>query len=226
MSKSSTLMSMFRRSPLKFMQEHMRVVMDCVREVPPLFDALNEGDKEKFASIKDKIFEHEAAADKLKNELRAGLPKSLFMPVDRRDLLEILQLQDSIADTAQDIAGLLMERPMEVPETLKEPLGKLVRRCVDVCEQSSKIIEELDELLEMGFRGREASQVEEMVDVLNSIEDETDELGIDITRRLFAQEEDMNPVSVIMWYRLIQWIGDLADYAEKVGDRLRLLTAQ
>ena len=47
-----------------------------------------------------------------------------------------------------------------VPETLQEPLVKLVRRCVDVCEKSSKIIEELDELLEMGFRGREATQVE------------------------------------------------------------------
>ena len=65
-----------------------------------------------------------------------------------------------------------------------------------------------------------------MVDELNKVEDETDELGIDLTRRLFAQEDDMNPVSVMMWYRLIQWIGDLADYAEKVGDRLRLLTAR
>jgi len=226
MPKSSPLMKMFRRSPLKYMQEHMRVVLECVREVPPLFDALIEGDNARFASIKDKIFEREAAADKIKNELRAGLPKSLFMPVDRRDLLEILQMQDSIADTAQDIAGLLVERPMEVPQGLQEPLVKLVRRCVDVCEKSLKIIEELDELLEMGFRGREATQVEAMVDELNRIEDETDELGIDITRRLFAQEDDMNPVSVMMWYQLIQWIGDLADYAEKVGDRLRLLTAR
>lgn len=226
MPTSNTLMKLFKRSPLKYLQEHMRVVMDCVREVPPLFDALINGDKKGFDLAKEKIFEHEAAADKIKNELRAGLPKSLFMPVDRRDLLEILQLQDSIADTAQDIAGLLVERPMEVPDTLKDPLVKLVRRCVDVCEQSSKIIEELDELLEMGFRGREATQVETMVDELNKVEDETDELGIDITRRLFAQEDEMNPVSVIMWYRLIQWIGDLADYAEKVGDRLRLLTAR
>ena len=226
MAKSSPLMKMFRRSPLKYMQEHMRVVMECVHEVPPLFDALIEGDKDRFSSVKDKIFEREAAADKIKNELRAGLPKSLFLPVDRRDLLEILQMQDAIADTAQDIAGLLMERPMDVPETLKEPLVKLVRRCVDVCEKSSQIIEELDELLEMGFRGREVTQVEAMVDELNKVEDETDELGVDLTRRLFAQEDDMNPVSVIMWYRLIQWVGDLADYAEKVGDRLRLLTAQ
>jgi len=226
MATSSSVLKIFKRSPLKYMQEHMRVVMECVREVPPLFDALVSGDKDGFIAVKDKIFEHEAAADKIKNELRAGLPKSLFMPVDRRDLLEILQMQDSIADTAQDIAGLLMERPMDVPETLKEPLVKLVRRCVDVCEQSAQIIEELDELLAMGFRGREANQVEAMVDELNRIEDETDELGIDLTRRLFAQEDDMNPVSVIMWYRLIQWIGDLADYAEKVGDRLRLLTAR
>ena len=226
MARSTPLMKMLRRSPLKYMQEHMRVVMQCVREVPALFDALIDSDRDKFLSIKDKIFEFEAAADKLKNELRAGLPKSVFMPVDRRDLLEILQLQDSIADTAQDIAGLLVERPMEVPETLNEPLVRLVRRCVDVCEQSAKIIEELDELLEMGFRGREASQVEDMVDELNAIEDETDELGIDLTRRLFAVEDDMNPISVMMWYRLIQWVGDLADYAEKVGDRLRLLTAR
>jgi uncharacterized protein Yka (UPF0111/DUF47 family) len=29
-----------------------------------------------------------------------------------------------------------------------------------------------------------------------------------------------------MWYQIIEWIGDLADYAEKVGDRLRLLIAR
>ena len=29
-----------------------------------------------------------------------------------------------------------------------------------------------------------------------------------------------------MWYQLIEWIGDLADYAEKVGDNLRLLIAK
>ena len=46
-----------------------------------------------------------------------------------------------------------------------------------------------------------------------------------LTRTLFAQEDSIKPVSVMFWYQLIQWIGDLADYAEKVGDRLRLLIA-
>jgi uncharacterized protein len=81
-------------------------------------------------------------------------------------------------------------------------------------------------LLAMGFRGREANRVEEMVDQLNKLEDETDELGLELTRRLFQHEDEIKPVSVMMWYQLIQWVGDLADYAEKVGDRLRLLIAR
>ena len=102
----------------------------------------------------------------------------------------------------------------------------LARRCVDTCDQSGKIIEELDELLEMGFRGREATRVEEMVEALNLLEDETDELGLQLARQLFEHEEEIKPVSVMMWYQIIQWVGDLADYAEKVGDRLRLLIAR
>ena len=225
MSSTNPFKNLLGKSPFTALQGHMRVVLECVHEVPPLFDALAKGDREGVKSAKDRIFEREAEADKIKNELRNHLPKSLFMPVDRRDLLEVLQMQDSIADTAQDIAGLLVERPMDLPEFMQEPMLTLTHRCVDVCEMSAKIIEELDELLAMGFRGREANRVEEMVGVLNKLEDETDELGLELARRLFQHEDEIKPVSVMMWYQLIQWVGDLADYAEKVGDRLRLLIA-
>jgi hypothetical protein len=43
---------------------------------------------------------------------------------------------------------------------------------------------------------------------------------------LFAHEDDMSPVSVMFWYRLIHWIGNLADDAERVGNRLLLLIAR
>jgi predicted phosphate transport protein (TIGR00153 family) len=226
MPTTTPFANLFGQSPFKALQRHMRVVLECMREIPPLFEALAAGEQDRVRALKDRIFEVEAEADTIKNELRSHLPKSLFMPVDRRDLLEVLQMQDSIADTAQDIAGLLVERPMELPDFLKEPFLALARRCVDACEQSGKIIEELDELLAMGFRGREATRVEEMVEELNRIEDETDQLGLELTHRLFEHEDEIKPVSVMMWYQLIQWVGDLADFAEKVGDRLRLLIAR
>ena len=226
MSSTNPFASLFGKSPFKALQVHMRVALECAQEIPPLFEALAAGNQEGVIATKDKIFEKEAEADTIKNDMRGALPKSLFMPVDRRDLLEVLQMQDSIADTAQDIAGLLVERPMELPEFMQEPMFALTHRCVEVCEKSAEIIEELDELLAMGFRGREASRVEEMVTALNKLEDETDELGLELTRRLFQHEDEIKPVSVIMWYQLIQWVGDLADYAEKVGDRLRLMIAR
>ena len=226
MTPTSPFANLFGQQPFVHLQNHMRVVLACAREVTPLLEALIAGDQEGVVAIKDEIFKLEEEADKIKNKLRAHLPKSLFMPVDRRDLLEVLQMQDSIADVTQDVAGLLIERQMTVPPYMQEPLLALTRRCVDVAEQCGKVIEELDELLAIGFRGREATKVEDMVGELNKIEDETDELGITLTRILFEHEDEMKPVSVIFWYQLIQWIGDIADYSEKVGDRLRLLIAR
>jgi predicted phosphate transport protein (TIGR00153 family) len=226
MAKGNTFTKLFAQSPFSALQQHMRVVADCAREVQPLVEALIQGDQERVAKSKDRIFELEAEADRLKNEMRQNLPKSLFMPVDRRDLLEVLLLQDSIANTAQDIAGLLIERKMSIPEFLSEPLMMLVKRCIDTVDHSASVIGELDELLAIGFRGREVDRVDEMLTELNKIEDETDELGIALARSLFDHEDEMKPVSVVMWYRIIEWIGDLADYAEKVGDNLRLLIAK
>lgn len=226
MAQKSTLSALFGKSPFKALQTHMREVVACARDVRPLIQALAEGDQAEVDRVKERIFEREAKADKIKNKLRLHLPKSLFMPVDRADLLEILHLQDTIANRAQDIAGLLIERRMTIPPFMREPLIALTARCIDTCEHALNVIEELDELLALGFRGREADKVNDMLKELNEIENETDELGVALTRTLFEHEDEMKPVSVMMWYRLIEWIGDLADYAEKVGDRLRLLIAK
>lgn len=226
MKGTNPIASLFGHSPFKPVQKHMAVVAECVAEVPALFEALIANDKAGIEKSKNIIFDKEHEADAIKNGLRAHLPKSMFMPVDRRDLLELLGMQDSIADTAQDIAGLLVERDMQVPPGMANDLRQLVARCVDAVTQAGVVIAELDELVETGFRGREAEMVEGMIEKLNLIEDDTDKLGMALSQSLFAQEDSLKPVSVIFWYELIQWIGDMADFAEKVGDRLRLLIAR
>jgi len=222
---TSPFANLFGRSPFRGMQEHMRVVAKCARQVTPLVDALCADDKPALQAAAKRIFELEEEADKVKHGIRAGLPRSLFMPVDRRDLLEILHSQDAIADTAQDIAGIFLERDMSLPDEFDAPLKALVVACIEVVDEATQVIERLDELLEVGFRGRQAAEVEVMLEALNLSEDRTDELGIALTRMLFAHEDELKPVSVMLWYRIIEWIGDLADHAEKVGNRLRLIIA-
>ena len=131
MRTTNPIASLLGSSPFKPMQAHMKIIRECVSEVPGLFEALVAGNQQGISDHKDRIFAKEHEADLLKNDLRVHLPKSLFMPVDRRDLLELLELQDSIANTAQDIAGLMLERDMSIPADMQEPLLALVQRCVD-----------------------------------------------------------------------------------------------
>ncbi len=216
--------NLFGSSPVRPMQEHIRASVACAREIGPLFVAMAAGDAEEIRNARTRIDDLEHEADRIKNEIRSHLPRRLLLAIERRDMLEILDYQDSIADTAQDIAGLVDQRGMHTPKTLQTPLAQLVERVVAACEQSQRIIEELDELLEAGFRGRDVGRVEEMVDQLSRIESDTDDLAEAATRQLFQLEGELG-VGTFFWYQLIGWIGDMADYAERVGNRLRLLIA-
>ncbi|HSF15026.1 MAG TPA: TIGR00153 family protein [Vicinamibacteria bacterium] len=226
MRTTSPIASLFGRSPFRPLQEHMRVVEACAEAILPLFEALESGDRQELIKLKEKIFELEGQADDLKNDIRSHLPRSLFMPVDRRDLLELLSSQDSIADTIQDIAGLLVLRNMEIPRHFDGILKRYLSRNLDATRQCGKVIGELDELVEMGFRGKQVDRVLEMIAELGAIETETDDIGVELTTALFDHEDEMKPLAVIFWYEMLQLIGDVADYAEDVGDRLRLLIAR
>lgn len=225
MRTTSPIAKLFGRSPIKPLQEHMRVAQSCAAEVIPLLDALAAGDGDRMGAHRKKIDALENEADEIKNGIRAHLPRSLFMPIDRRDFLDLLNAQDSIADTAQDIAGLVVLREMPIPPTFGDDLRHYVVRSVDAVNQCGLIINELDELLAVSFGGREAALVIEMVAELSQIESESDRLEEALVHALFACEDDMKPISVVFWYRILGLIGDLADYAEDVGDRLRLLIA-
>ncbi len=168
----------------------------------------------------------ENEADKLKKSVRLHLPKNLFLPVPRSDLLELLSVQDKIANRAKDIAGLMLGRSMTIPASLQPEMLAFVRRCVEASAQALKAMKELDSLLEAGFGGREAMLVESMVMELEEIERDTDVMQISIRRALFKLEKDLPAVDVMFLYKVIEWLGDVADRAERVGNRLEQLLAR
>jgi predicted phosphate transport protein (TIGR00153 family) len=216
--------NLFGQSPIRPMQQHMRAAVECARQILPLFEEMVAGDKAAVGERRREIDRLEHEADRIKNEIRSNLPKRMFLAVERRDMLEILDYQDSIADVAQDIAELADLRGMVVPKELASAFLELVRRVVSACEQAERVINELDELVETGFRGREVARVDQMIEELSRMETHTDELEERVQRLLFGIEEELG-ISAMFWYRLIDYVGGMADYAERVGNRLRLLTA-
>jgi len=64
----------------------------------------------------------------VKKEIRNNLPKSIFLPVNRGDMLNYLREQDKIADSAEDLAVLVTLRKMTVPSELRDYLKVLVEK--------------------------------------------------------------------------------------------------
>jgi predicted phosphate transport protein (TIGR00153 family) len=192
----------------------------------PFFAAVTEEDWTNAGKIRKKISKLERDADDLKRQIRLELPGGLFMPVDRADLLELLSQQDKIANRAKDIAGRIFGRKLTIPLVLQEQFLAYVSRSIDAAEKAADAINELDDLLETGFRGREVDLVTNMISQLDEIEDDTDAMQVQLRKDLLAIEKDLNCVDVMFLYQIIDWVGDLADLAERVGARLEILLAR
>jgi predicted phosphate transport protein (TIGR00153 family) len=222
----TTISSLFGSSPVRPLQTHMASVQECITELVPFFKAVLKEDWKEAKAQQKKIAKLEGEADKLKKKLRLDLPKSLFMPVSRRDLLEVLTMQDKIANKAKDIAGIIIGRKMTFPTEVSEKLVDFVKRCIDASKQAQKAINELDELVETGFGGREVKLVQSMIKELDSIESDTDKIQVKVRAALFKKEKDLPPVDVMFIYRVIDGIGDLGDLSQRVGSRLELMLAR
>src|SRR5699024_2445043 len=110
----------FGASPIKPLQRHMKTVLECTQELVPLFQAASRDDLDLMATAQSRVYQLEREADDLKKELLLQLPGTLFLPMNRRDLLELLRVQDQIANKAKDIAGLALGREMRLPFTMQE----------------------------------------------------------------------------------------------------------
>ncbi len=226
MATRSPLSSLFGRSPIGPIQQHMKVATEAAQLLPALFRAAADGDWETAQQIHGDVVAAEKAADKLKRSVRRHLPKTLFMPVPRSDLLSLVGIQDHVANTAKDVSVLVIGRNMQFPEKLQPALLELVESCAAVAEQALTAIQELDELLEVGFSGLEVKRVESMLKDLDKLERATDKRADKLRGRLFKMEKDLPPVDVMFYYRIISLLGTVADNAESVGDRLQILMAK
>lgn len=217
------LTKLFGKSPFEPLYKHMLKVNECVNLVKPLMEALLADDHNQVSEIAGKIFKAEHEADMVKKEIRNNLPKSIFLPVDRGDMLNFLREQDKIADSAEDLAVLITLRKMSVPEELRENLRILVEKVLLTCETAMKVSSEIKLLAETSFGGAEAEKVMETIEALKLDEFEADKAQMKLARKMFSIETKLDPVSIFMWMQIFRELGSLANHAENLGDHLRMM---
>ena len=227
MTTTISFQRFFGKTPFPPMQDHMRLAVQCAEHIPGLLGALFTGDDSTLKDLKYKVFDLEREADKMFDQLSSQLPRSMFMPVHRHDLVAVLRSQEAIANTAQDIAGMVALH-LDVSDELRKPLISLTNKGVQTCQRALAVIEFLSNLVETGFKGPDVDRMHDLIDEVDESEDGADVMGIDLTDTLYLHHKDkgVDPVAIVFTYQLIRWIRELSDEAQRVGSRARLLIAR
>jgi hypothetical protein len=222
-SMANMLANIFGSSPVRPLEKHMDVVYRCAKKLRPFINAVIRRDLKRMAEVRGQIEALEHEADNLKKDIRIRMPKSLFMPVPREDLLELLLVQDKIANRTKDVSGVIFGRKMKIPKPIAPQFLEFVDRNIDAAKQARKSVRELDELFTAGFKGAEVTLIADMIEELDRIETHTDEQQTILRSALFDIEKTLDPIDAMFLYEVISLTGEIADMAERVGRRLELL---
>ena len=214
---------LFGRSPFVPLQLHLDKVADCVEAVFLLLERIREGEVTNVEETAREISKLEHKADLVKNDIRNSLPRGLFLAIDRSQLLEILGLQDSIADKAEDIGILMSLRSAKMLDSLVQPFGEYIKENKDAFHKARDVMRELDALIESGFGGIEATRVVEMVDAVAESEHNCDIMQRKLMKLVLDHEDELSVGHFFVWQRLLHEIAGISNYSEKLANRVRML---
>lgn len=192
----------------------------CVQAVPHLFDALKARDFERLEETTGEISRREHEADLIKNDIRNSLRSNLFLPVDRGNLLDVLSIQDSIADKAEDIGAILTLKKLELYPEIEGPFNEFLSMNLDCFEAVVAVIGELNELFESSFGGMEGEKVKKEVDQVAYLEHKIDLVQHQLLRLLYSSEREIPYRDFHLWMRIIEEVGMLSNLSEKLANRI------
>jgi predicted phosphate transport protein (TIGR00153 family) len=217
-----TILNLFGKSPFAPLQSHMEKVSGCVHQLLDLFEALEKKDEGKLHHIAAAIAKLEHQADLIKNDIRTHLPKSLYLPIDRSHLLEILSLQDQIADKSEDVAVLATIKPIELLDAFKAEFKEFLKMNISAFDGVLLIIKEMHELLESSFGGIEAEKVRKMIEEVCHKEHAVDMVQKQLLKKLFEAEDQMSYTTFYVWQKIFEAVASLSNLSENLALRVRM----
>ena len=216
-----TIAKLFGQSPIVPLQAHMEKVTQCIQKVKQMFEALRRGDQALIEKLAEETSALEFEADQIKHDIQSHLPKRLFMAIERSRILDILAVQDNIADKAENIGVLMSLRAMKLPDWLADDFNAFLDKNIEAFEGARGIVNQLDELLETGFGGGEAERVLRKVEEVAQMEHEVDLIQRQMLKSLLTNEGELSTGDFFLWTKLFKQVGDLSNLSERLANRVR-----
>jgi predicted phosphate transport protein (TIGR00153 family) len=218
-----TIARLFGKSPFAPLQTHMEKVSLCITKLTHILEGLHSLDPHVLETEVKELSKLEHEADLTKNDIRNHLPKSLFLPIDRDALLDILSIQDHLADKAEDIGHLLILHPFNPSDPVFGGLIKLFKKNTEAFWDTLKIIHEMHDLLESSFGGMEAERVKAMVEATSYKEHEADKMKYALLGEVFKAAPSLSMPTFYLYIRLIEEVNAISHTSERLANRIRTI---
>ncbi|MFC2091279.1 TIGR00153 family protein [Elusimicrobiota bacterium] len=220
----SIIFKVFRKkSPFDGLVEHIEKVETGVLKFKEAVKAYLDRDYDAFDKLSDEVINIENEADRIKTDTRNHLHRGIFMPVDRGDFLSCLKQQDKILDACEDAVIWLQFRESHIDSNLKAKLLEYLDRNVAVVENMQVLVKDVHRLIS-SISAKERKTIKEKIKNLHYEEEQIDKMQRDLVKNLFGSGKDMLHIYHIL--HVVFLLGSIADYAENVGDRIRVMMAR
>ncbi len=214
---------LFSRAPFELLELHMEKVIACLVKLDEILKIFEDTDLSKLETFSASVSELEHEADLIKNDIRSTLPQSFLFSVDRSNFLEILSVQDDLADVAEEIANLLTIKQLAIPPEIKTDLTAYKNKNMEAVWDVKEIVYSFEELLEASFGGPIAVKIQNKIDQTAYKEHEADLLKRKLLKGLFNIAGSLSTPDFYLWMHLIEAIGKISHSAEKLALRIGML---
>ena len=153
----------------------------------------------------DEIKEVEHQCDNLTHQIIQRLHRTFVTPLDREDIFELARSLDDVMDAIDATAALVRLYQIEHVRPDARVLAAIISASVDQLVMALKALE------------KKVGVAEPAVEI-NRLENEADRAHHAGVRRLFEEERD--PVAIIKWKEILDFLEDATDRCEDVANVL------
>ncbi|MEA1871507.1 MAG: TIGR00153 family protein [Candidatus Bipolaricaulota bacterium] len=194
---------------------HLNSVDESLVLFQEAFTAYLDGDMEKADQLALETHRAEGQADDVRRKVEVEMLGGALLATSRRDILEIVEEVDKLANAGEAVLDCLLLQQIEIPEELKPTFREILSK-------TREIFEEVKQALHLFFQ--DMNRALEHTKAIEVKEGEVDQLERAVIKQLFAM--DLNLAEKLQVRGLVEYLVEPSDRAEDLSDRIDMMIAQ
>ena len=194
---------------------HAQCVDETLAYFQEALSAYLEGETKKASQLALETHQAEGRADDVRREVEAELLGGALLAHSRREILEVIEGVDKLANAGEAALDYLLLQRVRIPEEIKPMLKEIMVK-------NQEIFEEVKQSLHLLFQ--DMSRALEHTKAIEIKEGEVDHLERSAIKQLFNMDIDL--AEKIQMRGLVEELVELSDRAEDLSDRIDIMIAE